>query len=231
MTSVNCARKTITLMLILIFSFIFSAAAHAKEVDFLNLPFGAKRSAIKYLFSKKSHQQDGRVYYLRKEKDMRFAGMPLYGVYYGFNKDRLVVVEARTFQLNSIKSNCANIKESEAIQKKIVSLFGKRIRHVDEFSPPETFRTNYKDYKECVDVFPGMKNVSCYVNNYEKWKAGAKKTDHALEATFQEISIGRGPGTQCMVRLIFRPGRLLSKKNAEEEAWKKDMDDLLGPVE
>jgi len=217
---------------IMMFSFfcliVSATSAHAKEVDFLDLPFGAKRSEIKNLFDKKSVERGHITNYLRKEKDMRFAGMQLYGVYYGFDKDMLVVVEAITFPADPVKAYCYDIKAAKAIRNKMTSLFGRRIRHVGDYSsPPEEFNNNYADFKECIDAFPGKKNVSCEVDVFEKWKAGAKETDRALEAALQEVSIGNNPVVQCVLRLTFRPGRPLSDKLAEEINM-NDLDELFG---
>ncbi|MDH3637794.1 MAG: hypothetical protein OES09_04945 [Gammaproteobacteria bacterium] len=193
-------------------NWFLTSPVFAGEVNFLDLPFGATRSAINKLSSNKIPGPAGIAYYPRREKNMRFSGAQLYEVYYGFSADRLVAVETSTFRLQPVNGSCIKNPEIKAISKKIRQLFGPRIRHVGIASSPEEYDMNYEDFEMCMNAFPSA--YSCEVDVFENWRSGAKNTERALEATMHEVSFGL-PVQECIVRLIFRRGRTLADKLAE----------------
>jgi hypothetical protein len=65
----------------------------------------------------------------------------------------------------------------------------------------------------CMNIFPQA--YSCEVDVYEKWDVDAKNDDRAVEATLREVSFGL-PTKECVVHLVFRPGRRLADKVFDE---------------
>ena len=202
----NAARLLHSAIVAIALTWTLTPPTMAGEVNFLDLPFGAKRSSIGNLSPSKVSARAGLAYYPRREKNMRFAGVPLFEVYYGFKAERLVMVETRTFPLDPVSRSCFKNRAVKAIGKKMRALFGRRIRHVGIASSPDEYDMNYEDHEMCMNTFP--RAFSCEVDVFEKWKTNAKNTDGALEATLHEVSFGR-PIQQCIVHLVFRRGRTL----------------------
>ena len=105
-----------------------------------------------------------------------------------------------------------------------------RIAHVGFSSSPEEWRINHSYYDECVDRFADVKDVSCDIDVFEQWKKNAKKTDRALIIVSQIVSFGGDPVEKCRVRLVFRPGRLLSEKIEREKEIQKIDDELFNAI-
>jgi hypothetical protein len=204
-----------------------SPAAWGDEIDFQDLPFGATHQEVENLSPLKSLHRPGLDFHQITATDMRFAGVPLAGVYYGFENERFAVVEAET---PAHGARCIHSGAAEAISKRTRSLFGRPIRSVSAASSPEEYRRNVADFRKCVASLPDEADVSCAVDVFEVWKgvdeAGGDDGDRALDVTLEQISIGNAPES-CMVRIAFRAGRTLGEKRAQEEADKQSRDALL----